>query len=144
MPSSAALRRGVASSSFMPEQRWPPHPFAELIGLAFDPAEPGKSRCRVSIREDLRNPHGVVHGAVAYALADTGMGGALYPMLAADESCATIEIKIVYLSSAREGELVCDTRVLRKGSRVAVLESEIFESERLVAKALGTYSIHRR
>jgi len=119
-----------------------PHPFAELIGLTFEPTEPGRSRCRVPIRAKLLNPHGVVHGAVAYALADTGMGGALYPMLAEGESCATIEIKIVYLSSARRGDLVCDTRVIRKGSRVAVLESEVFESDKLVAKALGTYSIH--
>jgi acyl-CoA thioesterase len=72
------------------------------------------------------------------------MGGALYPLLQTGESCATIEIKIVYLASAREGELVCDTRVVRRGSRVAVIESEIFESDRLVAKALGTYSIHSR
>jgi acyl-CoA thioesterase len=121
-----------------------PHPFAELIGLSFDPAEPGSSRCHLAIRTDLLNPHGVVHGAVAYALADTGMGGALYPLLDKDETCATIEIKIVYLSSARDGELTCDTRVVRKGSRVAVLESEIRESDRLVAKALGTYSIHSR
>jgi acyl-CoA thioesterase len=128
----------------MSEHQWPPHPFAELIGLSFEPAEPGGSRCRVAIRADLLNPHGVVHGAVAYALADTGMGGALYPLLEMGESCATIEIKIVYLSSAREGDLVCDTRVVRKGSRVAVMESEIFESDRLVAKALGTYSILTR
>jgi acyl-CoA thioesterase len=72
------------------------------------------------------------------------MGAALYTLLEKAESCATIEIKIVYLSSVRAGELVCDTRVIRKGSRVAVLESEVFESERLVAKALGTYSIHTR
>jgi acyl-CoA thioesterase len=128
----------------MSEHQWPPHPFADLIGLSFEQTEPGKSRCRVSVRPELLNPHGVVHGAVAYALADTGMGGALYPLLEKGESCATIEIKIVYLSSAREGELVCDTRVIRKGSRVAVLESEIFESDRLLAKALGTYSILRR
>lgn len=128
----------------MTQQDWPPHPFADLIGLAFEDAKPGSSRCRVPIRAELLNPHGVVHGAVAYALADTGMGGALYPLLDKDESCATIEIKIVYLSSAREGELVCSTQVIRKGSRVAVLESEIFESDRLVAKALGTYSIHSR
>jgi len=128
----------------MTQQDWPPHPFADLIGLAFEGAKPGSSRCRVPIRAELLNPHGVVHGAVAYALADTGMGGALYPLLDKDESCATIEIKIVYLSSAREGELVCSTQVIRKGSRVAVLESEIFESDRLVAKALGTYSIHSR
>jgi acyl-CoA thioesterase len=72
------------------------------------------------------------------------MGAALYTLLEKAESCATIEIKIVYLSSVREGELICDTRVIRKGSRVAVLESEVFESERLVAKALGTYSIHTK
>ena len=121
-----------------------PHPFADLIGLSFEPAEPGSSRCRVLIRAELLDPHGVVHGAVAYALADTGMGGALYPLLDQGESCATIEIKIVYLASAGEGELLCDTRVVRKGSRVAVLESEIRESDRLVAKALGTYSIHSK
>lgn len=120
------------------------HPFADFIGLTFDEMADGKSRCRVTVTPELLNPHGVVHGAVAYALADTGMGGAVYPLLEPNESCATIEIKIVYLSSAREGELVCDTRVVRKGSRVAVLESEIFASDRLVAKALGTYSIHSR
>jgi acyl-CoA thioesterase len=128
----------------MSEHSWPPHPFADLIGLTFESAEPGSSRCRVPICAELLNPHGVVHGAIAYALADTGMGGALYPLLENGESCATIEIKIVYLSSARGGDLVCDTRVVRKGSRVAVLESEIFESDRLVAKALGTYSVHSR
>ena len=120
------------------------HPFADLVGLSFEPTEAGRSRCRVSIRPELLNPHRVVHGAVAYAMADTGMGGALYPLLEKGQSCTTIEIKIVYLSSAGEGELVWDTRVIRKGSRVAVLESEIFESDRLVAKALGTYSIHSR
>ena len=119
-----------------------PHPFADMLGLAFEPVPSGTSRCRVSIRPGLLNPHGVVHGAIAYAMADTGMGGALYPLLATDQSCATIEIKIVYLSSAREGELICDTRVVRKGSRVAVLESEIHVEGRPVAKALGTYSIH--
>lgn len=128
----------------MTEPERPPHPFADLIGLTFDEMADGKSRCRVTVTPELLNPHGVVHGAVAYALADTGMGGAVYPLLGPEESCATIEIKIVYLSSAREGELVCETRVIRKGSRVAVLESEIFASDRLVAKALGTYSIHSR
>lgn len=120
------------------------HPFADLIGLRFDDIADGISRCRVTLRPELMNPHGVVHGAVAYALADTGMGAALYTKLEGPETCATIEIKIVYLASAREGELVCDTHVVRKGSRVAVLESEVREGERLVAKALGTYSILRR
>ncbi|UCH28154.1 MAG: PaaI family thioesterase [Myxococcales bacterium] len=122
----------------------PPHPFADTLGLSFDGSADGQSRCRVTLRPELMNPHGVVHGAVAYALADTGMGAALYTLLGPEESCATIEIKIVYLASAREGELVCETKVVRKGSRVAVLESEVFASDRLIAKALGTYSILSR
>jgi acyl-CoA thioesterase len=120
------------------------HPFANLIGLHFDEMAEGSSRCRVRLRPELMNPHGVVHGAVAYAMADTGMGAALYTMLEESERCATIEVKIVYLSSVREGELVCHTRVIRKGSRVAVLESEILADDRLVAKALGTYSVSSR
>jgi acyl-CoA thioesterase len=134
----------MASFWRMSELHSPPHPFADLIGLTVDHAADGKSRCHVVLRPELLNPHGVAHGAVAYALADTGMGAALYTLLDPEESCATIEIKIVYLSSARAGELVCNTRVVRKGSRVAVLDSEIFESDRLVAMALGTYSILHR
>ncbi len=122
----------------------PPHPFADMIGLAFDGSADGQSRCRVALRHELMNPHHVAHGAVAYTLADTGMGAALYTLMKPDESCATVEIKIVYLASAREGELVCETRVIRKGSRIAVLESEVFTGDRLVAKALGTYSIFPR
>jgi acyl-CoA thioesterase len=120
---------------------FPPHRFADMMSLTFDGSTDGQSRCRVLLRPELMNPHGVAHGAVAYALADTGMGAALYTLLEPGESCATIEIKIVYLASAREGELVCETKVIRRGSRVAVLESEVFESNRMVAKALGTYSI---
>jgi acyl-CoA thioesterase len=120
---------------------FPPHRFADMMGMTFDGSTDGQSRCRVLLRPELMNPHGVAHGAVAYALADTGMGAALYTLLEPGESCATIEIKIVYLASAREGELVCETKVIRRGSRVAVLESEVFESNRMVAKALGTYSI---
>ena len=87
------------------------------------------------------NPHGVVHGAVLYALADQGMGAALYSLLDDSESCATIEIKIVYLASVREGAIECETTVLNKGRRVAALESEIRAEGRLLAKALGTFAI---
>jgi acyl-CoA thioesterase len=134
----------MASFGTMSDLHSAPHPFADLIGLTMDDAADGKSRCHVALKPELLNPHGVAHGAVAYALADTGMGAALYTLLDRRESCATIEIKIVYLASARAGELVCNTRVIRKGSRVAVLDSEIFESDRLVALALGTYSILNR
>jgi len=119
------------------------HPFADLIGLVFESVHQGRSLCRIEVDDKLLNPHGAVHGSVMSALADTGMGGALYPLLAEDESCATIEIKINYFRPVQEGTLECTTQLLHKGKNIAGLESEIFNNDELVAKASGTYSIFR-
>ena len=50
------------------------HPFAELIGLRIDEQRAGHSTLSLTVRPEHLNPHGVVHGAVVFALADTGMG----------------------------------------------------------------------
>ncbi len=115
--------------------------YQALIGLDIYERGDGYSRSRILIGPDHMNPHGVVHGGVLYAMADTGMGAALYSRLRDDESCATIEVKMVYMATVREGTVECETRVLNKGRRVAVLESEVRLGERLVAKALGTFAI---
>jgi len=117
------------------------NPFGDLIGLQFVKCEGGHSQCILEVNQKLLNPHGVVHGGVMYAMADTGMGGATYTVMEKDELCATIEIKIVYFKAVREGTLVCDTRIISRSKRIAALESEITNGGRLVAKANGTYSI---
>ena len=119
------------------------HPFGELIGLDFVDLKTGFSRCVITVNEQLFNPHKVLHGGVMYSMADTGMGGALYSLLNTDELCATIEVKIMYFSAVKSGELTCDTKVIHKGKRVAVLESDITNDGKLVAKATGTYSIFK-
>jgi acyl-CoA thioesterase len=104
------------------ESRAPPargfNPFAEMIGLNFIEYGGGKSRCALAASLHLFNPHGVLHGAVLYAMADTGMGGALYSLLEERESCATVEIRIHYFKSVTSGNLVCDTWVVNKTKRI--------------------------
>jgi acyl-CoA thioesterase len=95
------------------------------------------------VEQRLLNPHGAVHGGVLYSMADTGMGGAMYTVMEKEELCATIEIKITYFKAVRSGTLVCDTRIISRGRRVAALESEITSDGRLVAKASGTFSVFR-
>jgi acyl-CoA thioesterase len=119
------------------------NPFGDLIGLQFTKCEAGQSRCTLKVEPRLLNPHGVVHGGVMYSMADTGMGGAMYSVMEKDELCATIEIKIVYFKAAKEGTLVCDTKIISRGKRIAALESEITSDGRLAAKANGTFSIFR-
>jgi len=117
------------------------HPYAELIGLKIEEQENGHSKCSLEVDEKLYNPHKVIHGAVVYSLADTGMGAALYPGLKKGEMCATIEIKINYYRPVRSGTITCITEVINRGKSVANMESRIYSGDVLVAKANGNYSI---
>jgi len=117
------------------------HPFASLIGLVVEERRAGFSRCALEVAPQHLNPHQVVHGAVVYALADTGMGAALYPTLGEGELCATIEVKINYFKPATAGKLVCVTELVNRGKAVANLESRVLLGEVLVAKANGNYAI---
>lgn len=117
------------------------HPYAELIGLKIDHKGEGRCTCSVAFRPELLNPNNVVHGGVIYSMADNSMGGALKSLLPEDEFCATIEIKIMYLRPAGHTDLVCHSEVIKKGRRVAVLESEIYSAGELVAKASGSFAI---
>ena len=119
------------------------HPYAELIGLTIDEQRDGYSKCSLAVSEALYNPQQVVHGGVIYALADTGMGSALYPGLSPGQFCATIEVKINYYKPVVSGRLTCITEVVNRGKRVANLESNVYLDDTLVAKANGNYAIFR-
>ncbi|MEX2488700.1 MAG: PaaI family thioesterase, partial [Pseudomonadales bacterium] len=54
-----------------------PHAFAKLVGLTVTERGEGHCKTELVVGEEHMNPNQVVHGAVIYALADTGMGGAL-------------------------------------------------------------------
>ncbi len=117
------------------------HPFADLIDLRVDEQRAGFSNLSLVVTKDHLNPHHVVHGAVIYAMADTGMGAALYPTLAEGELCATIEIKINYFKPIVAGRLTCTTEIVNRGKTVANLESRVFLEQLLVAQANGNYVI---
>jgi acyl-CoA thioesterase len=119
-----------------------PHPFAELLGFAVTAREKGICRVELDVRSAHMNPHGLVHGAVLYALADTGMGGALSSVLDEGEICSTIEIKINYLRPWKSGALRCESRVVSRGRTTATLQSDLHDGDdRHLALATGTFAI---
>lgn len=118
--------------------------FGDLIGLKFAQCENGQSCCTLTVDRKMFNPQQVLHGGIAFSMADTGMGAALYSLMGEGELCATRDIKISYFKSVTSGVLSCETRVTEKGEKIAMLESEIKKDNVLVAKATGTFSIFRR
>lgn len=117
-------------------------PFTSLIGLELDETGDGRSECSLLI--DSRRHHnslGVTHGAIMYALADTGMGIALYTTLEPGQFCMTLEIKFNYYRPAVQDRLHCTSRILNRGGSVANLESRLYVSDELTASANGHFAI---
>jgi len=116
-------------------------PFAGHLGLHIVERGEGKSTLSVELQEYHKNSLGGIHGSVLFALADTGMGAALYTLLDPEETCVTIEVKINYFKSVREGTITCRSAVVHKGRSVANIEASLFSEDVLVAKANGSFSI---
>lgn len=117
------------------------NPFGDLLGVHFSGAAQGRSHCQLEVSENLLNPFKIVHGGVLFALADTGMGAALYSLLKEGEHCSTIEIKINFFKAVSCGTLACKSEVVNKGNKIATLEAVIRQGGQLIAKATGTFFI---
>lgn len=120
------------------------NPFGHLVGFRMTQVSDGFARAELDARPELYNPQDVLHGGVIFSMADNSMGAAVYTRLAPDELCSTIEIKINFIKAVRHGHVVCDTHVVAKGRRTAVLKSSVTIDGGLVATALGTYAIQQR
>ncbi len=115
--------------------------FVQLLGMRFIVLEAGRSRCELEVVDSLLNVNRLVHGGVIYSLADTGMGAALYTDLAEGKNCTTIEIKISYFKPVSSGKIICETKMINRGRKIATLESEVTNNGQLIAKAIGTFYI---
>jgi len=119
-------------------------PFVNHLGLVIEEATSGKSRCALDIREIHMNSSGVVHGAVLFALVDTGMGAALFSTLDPEHTCATIEAKINYFKPVQHGSIACTSELIHRSKNIASLEATLLVEGQLVARAHGTFSVFRR
>ena len=125
----------------MDDETYTADQLTDWMGVRWDDA----CTVRVTLRPELLNPVGLLSGAVVFTLADYSMASALVEALREDEACATLNIAITYLRTAREGEVVCRTQLDRRTRTNAALRSEVrTDGGELLATAVGTYAIFPR
>lgn len=113
----------------------------ELLGFDVESVHDGRAIFRLDVRPSHKQIHGVVHGGILAALADTTAAIAAYTTVPKGVELATLELKINYMEPVPGGRVKADARVLRAGRNFIVTECEIFnESGSLAAKALLTFS----
>jgi uncharacterized protein (TIGR00369 family) len=114
---------------------------SELLGFDVESVHDGRAIFRLDVRPRHKQIHGVVHGGILAALADTTAAIAAYTAVPRSVELATLELKINYLEPVSGGRVKADARVLRAGRNFIVAECEIYnESGSLAAKALLTFS----
>ena len=92
------------------------------------------------------SPFGTVHGGAISMFCDTALAVAIARQLSGpDDRIATHQLTISYASFTTERVLRCHAKLASLTRTVAVAEGEVRDaSDRLVAKALGTFGVRRR
>jgi 1,4-dihydroxy-2-naphthoyl-CoA hydrolase len=120
-------------------------PLCATLQISADDLTPELVTLRLEWAPELCTSDGLLHGGVVMALADSAGGAAAYLNLPGDASgTATIESKTNFIGAIRNGTVVANARPLHVGSSTMIIETEVINHDRLVAKVTQTQTVLRR
>jgi len=122
-------------------------PFVQDLGLQLESVAPGECRTSLVLAGRHLQQEGYVHAGVQATVADHTAGAAGATLIQPGEYVLTAEFKINLLRPAKGTHVTCAAKVLKAGSTLTVVESEVYCGTpgelRLVAKATVTLAIVR-
>jgi uncharacterized protein (TIGR00369 family) len=115
-------------------------PYAKLLGLELGEVSRGQATILLTVRDDLKQYQGVVHGGAVASLIDTAAAFAVVTELEAGERVTTTDLTIHYLRPVSSGRVSATARIVRGGRRLFVLSVDVTnDQEALLATAVTTY-----
>ena len=100
----------------------------------------GESFVEIELDRKHLQGYGYVHGGVYSALIDSAGFFAVYTRVEGDDSAATIEMKVNYLSSVKSGKLLAYARCITLGKSIGLAEVSI-KNEEAKLLAHGTVTV---
>ncbi len=118
-------------------------PFAQLLGIRYTAASPGRVMAEMTVRGELCTTPAVAHGGAIMAFADTlGAAGTILN-LPAGAGTTTIESKTNFISGAPLGAVLTgESTPVHRGRRTMVWQTRITTAEKkLVALVTQTQMV---
>lgn len=116
-------------------------PYLKLIGMELVDLNLDEAIVRLEMRDELRQPHGLLHGGATASVIDTAMAFAVVTKLAENEKASTVDLTVHYLRPVTTGAIVCTAKVVKAGKRLLTVSAEVVNDEKkLIATALSTYT----
>ena len=120
-------------------------PFVMSLGIRLVGIDPGICETELDIEPRHLQQDGFVHAGVQATMADHTAGGAAATLIEPDHIVLTVEFKINLLRAAKGERLTCRSKVLKPGSRLIVVESEVLceneGSSKLVSKTTASIAV---
>ncbi|ALM48898.1 thioesterase [Flavobacterium psychrophilum] len=113
-----------------------PSPFMAWLKPVILAVEDGSLTFQHTIRKEMTNPFGTLHGGITAAIIDDAIGATL---ISYGEPYFYVSVNLVvdYLSAAREGDIIlAQTSIIKKGSQIVNAQCEVWNADRskLIAK----------
>lgn len=119
----------------------PDFPLRDFLGFDIEVGT-GSATATLDLDPRHHNPNGIAHGAVAFTLMDTAMGGATMSVLREGQMCATIEMQTRFHRPAAGGRLTARASVMTAGRRVVHLEARTVDDDgNLIASATASFAV---
>jgi 1,4-dihydroxy-2-naphthoyl-CoA hydrolase len=119
-------------------------PLCAMLGVTAETLTPAVVTLSIAWADSLCTSAGLLHGGIIMVLADSAGGTVAYLNLPEGAThTSTIESKTNFLGGVREGVVTATARPLHIGSTTIVVETEITNGDRLVAKVTQTQAVLR-
>ncbi|SFP97947.1 acyl-CoA thioesterase [Lachnospiraceae bacterium XBB1006] len=116
--------------------------FSKELQIEFDEIEPGRAVAHMTLRKELENPIGSIHGGALFSFADIVSGVAA---TAGGKMVTTLNSTIQFLAPAmlsRNSVLTATATAKKKGKTIHVMEVDIAdEKEKLIASAQFSFYV---
>lgn len=117
--------RGILNGTMIPP------PIALLLNFRLAEVEEGYAVFKGFPGEQHFNPMGTVHGGLSAFLIDSATGCAVHTILPAGRlySTAQLNLNMTRTIMPNVGELICEGRVIHRGSRMATAEASVKDAD---------------
>lgn len=121
-------------------------PFIRSLGIEFVEMADGKATLALTLEPHHLNSWGVGHGGVVMTMLDAVMSMAGRSLDPDPRSGVTIELKTSFMQPAGSAgsRLIAKGKVMHAGNSMRFCEGEVWDGDKLAAKATGTFKFRKR
>ncbi|MGA1213753.1 MAG: PaaI family thioesterase [Solirubrobacterales bacterium] len=114
----------------MEETRFPPSPFDLLLGTEWVSTEPEDTRARIGMRDELRQPMGILHGGVMASLVESVCSMSTAKAVFADNRVAMGQnISVNFLRPISAGGMEVRAEAIHRGRMTWVWRAQVLDSD---------------